>query len=211
VRVRSPLTDLNGLPEYRLANVFADNTWRHIRVDIVPHRLSVAIDGYPRFAATLPERPLAGWDRSYRAAFGNELTNDRPWTGEIRRASVRTGALDVDYLAANELAAPRLLWVARPPNFVPFRHLEWVDAAVNFLGFIPLGFLLALRARRNGARSAAPIIAFAACVSLGLETLQLFLPDRFCSINDLLLNTAGGAIGLVVLRVSAAQYARSVN
>jgi len=73
------------------------------------------------------------------------------------------------------------------------------DVVSNVLGYMPLGFLLALSALRTGrerfALSAAVLAATA--LSFGMESLQMFLPDRRASNLDLALNLAGAALGAV--------------
>lgn len=76
-------------------------------------------------------------------------------------------------------------------------RLDYVDAAVNFTGFIPIG-LLAFFLRAAAGRRAANLI-FAVFVgfalSLAIETAQVFMPDRFSQFSDLLLNTSGAFAG----------------
>lgn len=85
------------------------------------------------------------------------------------------------------------------PLFEDGRHLKLdaVDAAVNFIGFVPLG-LLAFFLRASGGRDWAKILfALSACfaLSFAIETVQVFMPDRFSQLSDLLLNTAGALAG----------------
>ncbi len=107
---------------------------------------------------------------------------------------------------------PRWLWVGLfaallvylslfPYNFDFARHLrtpawrwpdadgDWVDAALNFFAYLPLGLLL----RPRLPFPAAAALAFT--LSLAIELLQAFLPSRDSSLRDLLLNTLGGAAG----------------
>ena len=71
------------------------------------------------------------------------------------------------------------------------------DVVSNVLGYMPLGFFLALSALRTGrARLALPVaIMVSLLLSLAMETLQVYLPGRVPSNLDLLLNVAGGAFG----------------
>ncbi len=92
-------------------------------------------------------------------------------------------------------------WLLRQP----MARLRWLDADVwmNVLGYMPLGFLLALGLLRtlrsaNVARLlACVLVATIACAmwSLGMETLQTLLPRRVPSSRDLLTNAIGGALG----------------
>jgi VanZ family protein len=81
------------------------------------------------------------------------------------------------------------------------------DVGANFLGYAPLGFLLALSAARSwrfrwGIAIAAAVVG-AALLSLMLETAQSYLPSRIASNLDWALNTAGaniGALGAAMLQ-----------
>ncbi|MDP2000549.1 MAG: VanZ family protein [Rhodoferax sp.] len=74
------------------------------------------------------------------------------------------------------------------------------DVAVNVVGYVPLGFLLALTALRTGRASFAVGLATLAAtvLSLGMESLQVYLPVRVPSNVDLGLNGLGASMGAVV-------------
>lgn len=77
------------------------------------------------------------------------------------------------------------------------QYLQGFDVAVNTLGYAPLGFLLLLVFLRSGstARAFGLAIATGAMLSLGVETLQSYLPSRVPSNADLALNIIGTAVG----------------
>lgn len=70
-----------------------------------------------------------------------------------------------------------------------------VNLVGNIVMFMPFGFFLPLLWRMTGRRT----LAVGMCVSLFIETVQLFLP-RSTDIDDLILNTAGTALGLLFYR-----------
>lgn len=74
------------------------------------------------------------------------------------------------------------------------------DVMINALGYVPLGFLLALSALRSGrAHYALGLATLAAGVlSLALESLQSYLPARVPSNVDLALNLLGAWLGAVL-------------
>ncbi len=81
----------------------------------------------------------------------------------------------------------------------------WKDVALNLLGFVPLGFFLsALRADFGRAASRRRDLLFCAglcfALSLGIELAQAWMPSRSSQVLDLMLNTLGGAIGVVLQR-----------
>jgi len=83
------------------------------------------------------------------------------------------------------------------------RYWTWFDVAINLLGYVPFGSLLALSALRSGKSKRPLLFAFlcATLLSLCLETLQSFLPVRVASREDWLLNSAGALLGAVATLV----------
>jgi VanZ family protein len=77
------------------------------------------------------------------------------------------------------------------------RYWTGFDVVSNVLGYMPLGFFLALSALRTGRERYALQWALLTTLmlSLTLEVLQVYLPDRVPSNLDLMLNLAGGALG----------------
>ena len=74
------------------------------------------------------------------------------------------------------------------------------DVTINVLGYLPLGFLLALSALRTGRAPYAIVVAtlVAGVLSLTMESLQSYLPVRVPSNVDLGLNVAGGWLGALL-------------
>jgi hypothetical protein len=220
LRLRTPGADFNGTrandqPVAELPGVFrTPATWVEIHLAIEPGRL--------RFSAEAPEsghrvgldtalaaQPLRDWDPSYRLALGNELTNDRAWLGEIQQALVRTDGNTIDYAAPDARGAlevsPARFWAARQTfTVMPFRDFMPEDAFINVVGYVPLGLLFGVWGwlwggeRRSWSRPVTLLLAIAA-VSATLETLQFLIPVRHPSTTDLLLNTLGGGIGLLLV------------
>jgi VanZ family protein len=77
------------------------------------------------------------------------------------------------------------------------RYWTGFDVVSNLLGYMPLGFLLALSALRSGRGAYALRLSLLAgsLLSLAMETLQVYLPSRVPSNLDLLLNVSGTALG----------------
>jgi len=91
--------------------------------------------------------------------------------------------------------APWLFLTAPWPSY-----LTTFDLVSNFMGYVPLGFLLALALARSGYPRAAWWLGMAvpAMVSLLMEGTQNFLLHRVPSQVDWLLNSAGGAMGVLL-------------
>lgn len=77
------------------------------------------------------------------------------------------------------------------------RYWSVFDAWINIIGYLPFGTVLTLSLLRSGRAAWVVTRAFAmACaLSLGMETLQGFLPVRVSSREDWLLNSAGALLG----------------
>ncbi len=77
------------------------------------------------------------------------------------------------------------------------RYWTGFDVGANLLGYAPLGFLLALSALRSRRViwAVSMAVVTSALLSLGMETLQSYLPSRIPSNVDLMLNTMGAWLG----------------
>ena len=85
------------------------------------------------------------------------------------------------------------LWTPWPHYWTAF------DVFSNVIGYVPLGFLLALTALRtgHGRRAVWGATLLASLLSLLMETLQAYLPARVPSNVDWVTNTAGAWIGAI--------------
>lgn len=74
------------------------------------------------------------------------------------------------------------------------------DVVINMLGYMPLGFLLALGAHRSGRSTYAVMVAagLAGLLSLFMESVQSYLPARVPSNVDLGLNIGGAWLGAML-------------
>lgn len=79
------------------------------------------------------------------------------------------------------------------------RYYTGLDLALNMLGFVPFGFVLAPALPRRLAPLATALLAalLAGALSLGLEIIQNYLPSRVPSNVDLGCNTLGALLGAV--------------
>ncbi|MBN2133367.1 MAG: VanZ family protein [Sedimentisphaerales bacterium] len=124
----------------------------------------------------------------------------------------RSGALVHNQMDdANHLIIPSRFKPLRKPIVVRFWHdIEWDKAAVkdvlvNIFGFIPFALCLLLFLTANTRMSArqAALLTVPACaiLSLLIEVTQIALPTRSPSSLDLLCNTAGAVLGVLVFRM----------
>jgi VanZ family protein len=79
------------------------------------------------------------------------------------------------------------------------RYVTAFDVVANLLAYMPLGFLgvLATRPALRATPAIAAAVLGAALLSLGLESLQTFLPSRVASNLDLAANAAGALAGAI--------------
>lgn len=115
--------------------------------------------------------------------------------------------------AATDLRIPAHYLILHPMFLEsPWREYRprwsyWTDVAVNVAGFIPWGFCLAayLYSVKGIARPAAAIVLSGFVVSFIIEVSQAWLPTRSSGCTDLITNTLGTALGLILYRLPLTQ------
>jgi VanZ family protein len=92
-------------------------------------------------------------------------------------------------------------FVSAPPP----RYWLAFDVVSNLLGYMPLGFFLAVTSMRLDWRGMPKAAAFVlpSLLSMAMETLQVYLPSRVPSNIDWMLNTLGGGFGAAIALVLA--------
>jgi len=201
LRFRTPITDDNGLiddkPIIRMDSIFSIEQWIDIQLFVNSSKLCLISGDQRKICKTISDLPLTNWESSYRLALGNELTNDRPWLGEIREATVQTDNITRNYIGSDEITVPRLFYISshRPPNLVPFVNSNLRDVVQNIFMYMPLGFTLAILFGNIKKSVIIKIVMLSGCLSCLMEMLQLAIPPRFTSIDDVIFNVVGGTIG----------------
>jgi hypothetical protein len=101
----------------------------------------------------------------------------------------------------------RLIVLQRAFLSPPWEHFRLnlvclIDVLVNVIGFIPIGAVAYYWSRGTHTpyrRYSIPVtLAFCFCLSLGIESVQAWLPNRDSSLLDLVLNTCGAWLGITV-------------
>lgn len=201
VRVRRPESDLNGMPDLVVPGVFAIPGWHWIETRVLIDSIEVAVDGVTRITTSNDLSGIASWDWSYPWVFGNERTGDRPWRGKIRTAELCMDTDCIDFVHPDMLGIPGGYWIGDWRTLIDMKGLvssSPFDVAINLLGFIPFGILLA-RLRKPTVSLRAVVISTSA-LSLSIEIGQIFFQGRFTSIVDIICNVAGALLGYVVSR-----------
>lgn len=114
-------------------------------------------------------------------------------------------ALAYTLLIAYASLQPFLGWRLPPTEIYYFVTASWPpyvtlnDLLINTGAYVPLGFLLALalRPRRTAARAVFAAAGLGALLSVTMEAVQMFLPQRIASNVDLLTNSTGALLGAV--------------
>jgi len=82
---------------------------------------------------------------------------------------------------------------------------DYSDIAVNILGFIPFGFCFFIHRRSVhpalAMKNVSLVVLTGAAVSLTIEIIQAWMPNRVSSTTDLLANTLGSLLGVVLVRI----------
>lgn len=108
------------------------------------------------------------------------------------------------YIGAVTLAPFDFQLISQPYRWEKSVLFSSSDVAVNLLLFLPLGGLLyGFLPARPGRSCLMPALLISAAVSLSVETMQLFLPERFPSFSDLFANTLGGGAGFLLFKTMA--------
>jgi len=78
----------------------------------------------------------------------------------------------------------------------------WKNVGINIGGFVPLGFFFCafLTTIRKISRPALTTVIAGAAVSLSIEVLQAYLPTRDSGMTDLITNTLGTGLGVMLFR-----------
>lgn len=145
--------------------------------------------------------------------FGSDPAGMHPWSGTLQQVKLFDRGKSLAIYRFDERLPKTLINHASgrvdlhiPEHFNALRPaLDWVDTTradvvINVLGFIPLGMLLALGTARWQVRLLMALVAGFA-ISLGIELTQTLMITRASSALDLLLNTAGSAVGAVIMLV----------
>ncbi|WP_066071401.1 VanZ family protein [Neobacillus soli] len=100
----------------------------------------------------------------------------------------------------------------RSNNFIPFKTIYFYlfladinlnirieNLVGNIIGFAPFGFILPLLAKRIQKLSTVTLATF--CLSLMFELLQLIFEFGSFDVDDLILNTLGGILGYIPIKI----------
>jgi len=160
-----------------------------------------------------------------RIVLGNSVYGAHSWEGELREVALsKAGRMNdplLSYSMANifdeavpnsgsvvgDLRIPRRFPVVER-NFLawPFNHQFetsssfFKDVLLNLFGFVPFGFVVGLLVPyRSKIKLIGLSILGSAAMSLCIEYAQTGMPSRSSSLLDLLLNIAGGFLGVILL------------
>jgi len=216
IRIRTSDKNINGLPELSIPNIFEEQHWQDILVEVVDNKIEISINSKVVLHKSLPENSFDSWNPSYGFAFGNEWTDDRPWLGEISQTSVSVNTHNWNLLSHDLLEIPSIIFGSKDLRYrwrlpaystleidnnirkIQNRKSSFIlDFLLNFVCFIPFGYALT-RAMGKKHWIAAAIVC--SLLSLSMEVLQLFFALRVPSQLDWISNSAGGFVGALIIR-----------
>ena len=99
------------------------------------------------------------------------------------------------------LLHPGITW--RTVNLIPYSYFDFVEVLLNILFFIPFSFYIKmLYPKSSGFR--AIILGF--MLSLTYESIQYVLTIGFPDVTDLIDNTLGATIGVIIINIISAIF-----
>jgi VanZ family protein len=112
--------------------------------------------------------------------------------------------------ARSNLVIPKSYFALHPPFLASVRQDYqptlgyWQDVGVNIIGFIPFGFIFSVLWSEVHLIKypALTTISVGLLISLLIEVLQAFLPTRSSGSTDLITNTFGAALGVMIHRTA---------
>ncbi|HEX3018653.1 MAG TPA: VanZ family protein [Chitinispirillaceae bacterium] len=153
------------------------------------------------------------------ATVGNSNTGKQGWTGELYELRIYDHPIDDNQIMCRTNESQKLFSfpneVCRlviPKHFSAIKKMiltpPWVDfrfnksyindVVLNFIGFLPLGFMLGVLLMQYRIDRFNPLlISFLLCtaISLSIELIQPFIPSRCSQLSDLILNVLGAISG----------------
>ncbi len=202
-----------------------------------PNGTVVYLDG--RHAQSFPKFKISPSEWTGPLVIGASAVDYEPWQGEIQGLAIYPVELSAEEISRRDYSragGDGIRNVIRPgPGFEipkyfvipekaflksPVKDFEVSrdylnDVLRNIAGFVPLGFLLCAYwgLRRTWRLAVLYAILAGGLLSLAIEVLQAYIPQRNSGVTDIMTNTLGAAIGaaLAVMIVGRARTARGIG
>lgn len=176
-----------------------------IHIDCHENGTEMTINDRKVFSNKYLTHPFSSSDDQMQLILGNGYGGRSPWKGVI--SSLNLGELNAYYKKHNPLSKEELIWqkniATLKKQFLQIPTMEsiskknmLIDVVLNILGFIPLAYVL----MRICGNKWLLVITLIFSFSLSIEISQVWIAGRNSSSLDLLLNTLGGIIGIVLTR-----------
>lgn len=145
------------------------------------------------------------------------MTAGSPETGQQEQAVAlysfheRSGrVVPDDFSTAPDLEIPRSFRILHKPLLqAPWKEFQWShsyfqDVVINVVGFVPFGFLLCayFSSKFSPHWAVLASLSLGLITSLAIEVLQVWLPTRSSSATDVITNTIGTGLGVLLFRCS---------
>jgi len=92
-RLRTTRSNLNGEPSIRSENLFSPTKTQHIAASFNGETVKLYVNGRKVKEVKRPYADLSNWNESHYLVVGNEITGNRPWSGEINYLAIYSVAL----------------------------------------------------------------------------------------------------------------------
>lgn len=197
VWLHRPGSATNGAPPFVVPGVLRPGRWVSAEVLLHSRSITISVAGRTRLTRPLPAGAVHGWAPG-QLALGGEVQGGFPWQGQIRTAVVATPGYAVNYLRPGALAIPGS-YLSAPPHIEPFPPTDvqqWLQALVDLLTFLPVGFLICW-SRRPPLRPL-PATLLAAAFAVLLSAGKFLFAARHTSVADVAGQVIGALIGALV-------------
>lgn len=162
-----------------------------------------------QLTATQVAQNYEGWTRNRRPALARDEAPVALYPFNEREGNIVHNQLD----SATDLMIPKLYFVLHSAFLrSPWREYRanwsyWNDIGINIAGFMPMGFCFVayFSSVRAIGKAAAATIVLGFFTSLTIEILQAFLPTRESGMTDLITNTLGTALGVMLYHLPVVQ------
>src|SRR5215470_17635470 len=199
VWLRRPGSNANGDPPLAIGGVFEPQRRTSVDMTMRQGDLRIEVDGRTRLSEHLPADALRVWSQG-QLALGDEVHGGGPWQGQVHLAQVHTPGYTVDYVRPGALLIPAS-YLYLPDHIEPFPppgRVDWLTVFLDVLLFIPLGFLVVL-ARRPPMRPV-PATLLVAALAVALAAGKFLFPGRHTALLNIVMEIAGGLLGVLLAR-----------
>lgn len=200
------------LKEVFISDVLLKNTPVFLRISAGEGAITVKVNGKETVFKGIT---FKGADAK-TIVLGNSITGRNPFKGKIKSLALREASGEEAIYPFEKNNSGRGARLEVSEKFIPLKrvalsspvhdfHLKryyFVDLFINIFGFVPFGFMTSLVLFRFISQKAfrvyIAVFLFSFLLSLSIEVSQIWLPGRNSSMTDLISNSIGALLGLLL-------------